>query len=571
MNKFLLASAMVCTAGAAMAAWSNDPAQPVDIFPEGTISYATRVLPGPEGDAWAMVYHPNLRNAGGETDIDNVVYEYRLQHFDKAGNPTFPEEGMLLCDYKNWSYTVVNDYLLVDSDGNCIVVVNDCRNSSDRGKSYTAYKVAPDGTLLWGEDGVAVSDPLKPTNLAVMMNIIELEDHSYVFAWAEYSDNYDDTSSVVCLQRLNKDGVAQWDLSKSTINDVVAGYPFLVNSGDNTFILVYTRTASNIVYARKLDFECENVWGKDVRIYRGGWGTTPIHTNLHVTSSGDGGALISWCDDRKAINIESPYLSYVTSDGKLGFSGASDEADCKLAYKDNRCLNVYAAPAPDGSCFYAIWRELCSSSQSVQCVSMQKISKTGEILWGDEAKPLFPEKTCSLGYLSLQPAGQSDACAFFQEYKDYNEQVCYASRFDADGNFVWPDNYLAISVPGHKCASLESAVMPGQNAWLANWHDEGTTDDKTNTYQMTRVNEDGTLGLPSDGLTNLKSENSTVYFLDNAIYAPGHEGETVKIYDATGAYACSSRVSEGKAVVSLAPSLYVAVLPGAQSIKFICK
>lgn len=569
MKKFLLAAAMAFTAGAAVAGWSDDASRPVEIFPTGTTSYATRVMPGPDGDVWAMVYHPNLRDAEGETDIDNVVYEFRLQHFDKDGNPTFPAEGMLLCDYKNWSYTVVNDYLLVDSDGNCIVVVNDCRNSSGRGKSYTAYKVAPDGTLLWGEDGVAVSDPLKPTDLAVMMNIIELEDHSYVFAWAEYGDNNDDTTSAVCLQRLNKDGVAQWDLSKTTINDTMAGYPYLVNSGNNTFILVYTRSASNIVYARKLDFECGNVWGKDVRIYRGGWGSTPIHTNLHVTSSGDGGVLVSWCDDRKATNVESPYLSYVTSDGKLGFAGASDEADCKLAYVDNRCLNVYAAPAPDCSCFYAIWRELCSSSQSVQCLSMQKISKTGEIMWGDEAKDLLPQKECSLGYLSLQPAGESGACAFFQEYVDYDEQICYASRFDTDGGFVWPDNYLAISIPGHKSASLESSPIPGQKAWLANWQDGGTMVDVGNTYMMTRVNEDGTLGLPSDSVSNLESEPDAMFFDGDAICVPGHDGETVDIYDAAGSLVGAYPVIAGKASLSLAPGLYIASLPGAGSIKFV--
>ncbi|MDE5922315.1 MAG: hypothetical protein K2G79_02355, partial [Muribaculum sp.] len=95
-------------------------------------------------------------------------------HFDADGNPTFPAEGLLLCDYANWSYTVVNEYLMVDHEGNAIVVVHDCRNSSAKGKSYTAYKVNAKGEMLWGEDGVAVSDPLKPASFSAFMSMVEL-------------------------------------------------------------------------------------------------------------------------------------------------------------------------------------------------------------------------------------------------------------------------------------------------------------------------------------------------------------------------------------------------------------
>lgn len=570
MKKFLLSAIALVTAGAAYAGWSNDPANPVSIFPTGTISYATEVKAGPDGDVWAMIYHPNLSQAGDEYDTANVVYEYRLQHFDKDGNPTFPDEGMLLCDYKNWSYTVVNDYMHIDSEGNCILVVNDCRNSAERAKSYTAYKVAPDGTLLWGEDGVAVSDPLKPADLAAIMKIIELEDHSYVFAWMEYP-NENDGASYVCMQRISNSGKAQWDLKTSTINDAVTGYPFLVNSGDNTFILVYTRTASNVVYARKLDFECESVWGKDVRIYRGGWGTTPLHTNLHVTSSGDGGALISWCDDRQALNIESPYLSYVTADGQLGFSGVSDEADCKLAYCDYRCLNVYATPAADGSCFYAIWRVLASSSQSHQAIAIQKVSKTGELLWGDEAKELSPVKECSLGYLSILPAGESGACGFWGEYLDYNDQRCMASRFDGDGNYVWADEIISISAPGVKTASLETQPIPGSKSWLANWTVSGATSADGSTYVMTIVNEDGTLGIPGVGVKEAGMQNQPLAYNGRSIVTTLADGTPVNIYNAAGALVSSVKAVAGQAAVALPPGLYIAEAPGETSLKFVVK
>lgn len=167
---------------------------------------------GDDGDIWAVNYHPNLKDADDEYDIEHVVYEYRLQHFDKNGNPLFPEDGILISDYANKSYTVVSNYIHVDSEGNCIVAVSDQRNASDIECSVTAYKVSPTGEQLWGEDGVAVSDALHPADFVACMRLVEMDDHSIVFAWQE-SDR--EGASNVCLQRISKDGKAQWGTSKN--------------------------------------------------------------------------------------------------------------------------------------------------------------------------------------------------------------------------------------------------------------------------------------------------------------------------------------------------------------------
>lgn len=554
----------------ASAQWSTSVDSPVAVFPTGTTSYATRVVAGVDGASWALVYHPNTRQAQDEYDVNNVVYEMRLQYFDRDGVAQFPDDGLLISDFDNWSYTVVNDYLLADSKGNVIVVVNDCRNSGDKKKSFTAYKVAPDGTMLWGDDGVAVSDPTKPCSLGAMMSMVELEDGSFVFAWCEFPDS-SSSESIVCLQRLSADGKPLWDGTKTRIDDVVASYPYLVNGGNNTAILVYGRTASNIIYARKIDFEFENVWGKDVRIYRGGWGSTPLHTILHVTPSGDGGVLVSWADDREAINLETPYLSYVTSDGKLGFAGASDEADCRLAYIDLRSFNVAAVPAADGSCFYAVWRAT-SGSQVHQAIMMQKISKTGDLQWGDDAEEILPLSETSLGYISVQAAGDDGACAFFEQYFNYYDQRCYAYRFDAEGDPVWENGMLEVSAPTRSSSSLESQVFPGQNAWLLNWTDGGSgPEDKATTYMMTRLNQDGTFGLPGAALKTVTTNASALEFDGHSLKASVADGTRINIYNAAGQLVASPKVKDGRAVVALPAGFYAAATSGLNPVKFIIK
>ncbi len=566
MNRMLLLGATMLTAGTALADWGTDNQSPIAVFPSDTRSYATEIKAAADGSIWSMIYHPNLREADDEYDTDNVVYEYRLQHFDANGNPTFPAEGIMLCDYANWSYTVVNDNLMVDRDGNAIVVAHDCRNSSSKGKSYTAYKVNAKGEMLWGEDGVAVSDPLKPADFSAFMSMVELEDGSFVFAWQEMESG--SGASHIYLQRLSKDGKALWDSDKLAMTDEVTGYPYLVNSGDNTCIMVYGRTSSAVLYARKLDFEGESVWGKDTRIYRGGWGSVPLQTILHVTSSGNGGVLVSWSDDRLSENIESAYISYVDADGKLGFAGQSDDADVKLCYDGWRCFNVCSVPAADGSCFYSIWRRT-DGDQRFQGVMMQRISLTGDLMWGDEAKELQPLQEASMGYISLQQAGESDACAFFEIYRSYFDQQCYASRFDKDGAYVWADEIIEISENGRKAADLASQPYV-DGSYICTWDDGGTSEtDKATTYMMTRLNDNGTFGLPDTGVESTVADTEASFgFNGSCLYGP--DGAKVCVYTVAGAHVDDYILAGGSAPVNLPAGFYVASVAG-QTVKFVVK
>jgi len=568
MKKVLLLMAGLALAGTMRAEWGSSMESPVTVFPSGTNSYMTVEKVSPEGGVWAMIYHPNLADADDEYDTDHVVYEYRLQYFDANGIAQFPDEGMLLSDYANISWTVVNDLLLVDSDGNAVVAVSDARNSNDKNLSFTAYKISQTGDLLWGEDGVALSDSAKPVGLVASMSMVQLEDGSYVFAWSEMGE----TDSHVYMQRLSNDGKPQWNLDKVSFTEDYTIYPYIVNSGDNTFILVYARTSSMVLYARKLDFEAESVWGKDIRIYRGGWGSIPLWTLISVRPSGDGGVLVSWTDDRTGSRIESAYMSYVTADGKLGFAGASDEGDVKLCYDYWRCFNLATVPAADGSGFYAIWRTT-DGNQLNQGIKMQKVSKDGELLWGDEAKALEEATNTHWGYVSIQQAGEDGFCAFYEEYVDYFNQQSFAARFDKNGEPVWADSPLSLSVSGRQVTSLESHPFTGNKAWLCTWTDGGAgADDKSTTYYMTKLNENGTFGNDPSGVSVVDAGNpDRLCFRDRTIYANAADGSIVNVYDTTGACVATAVITSGSAALDLPCGLYMAAVNGKGTLKFVVR
>lgn len=184
-HHIILSLCLACASGL-HAEWGNSPETNILEFPEGTNNYAHEVAVSKNGDVWSVIYHPNYTEAAGEEDVSHVVYEYRLQCHDRDGNPRFAPEGLLVSAFKNKSYTVVNNYLFVDDEGNAVVMVSDLRNSNERGMSFTAYRVSPQGEMLWGEDGVAVSNAERPCALFSCMQGVEMDDGSFMFAWVEY-------------------------------------------------------------------------------------------------------------------------------------------------------------------------------------------------------------------------------------------------------------------------------------------------------------------------------------------------------------------------------------------------
>ncbi|MDE5790839.1 MAG: T9SS type A sorting domain-containing protein [Muribaculaceae bacterium] len=564
MKKILLILAgTLALTGQVSANWGNTAADPLDVFPEGTISYGAEVAVAPDGGVWARIYHPNISGAAGEEDIQNVVYEYRVQHWDKDGKPSFPAEGLLVSDFKNKSYTVVNNLLTTDADGNALLCVSDCRNSADQDMSYTAYLISPSGEMLWGEEGMPVTDPLNPADFGAMMTAVPLEDGSFVFSWIE-GDNYG--NNHVMLQRLDKKGEKQWDQSKVSLLDDVTSNPYLIPSGDNTCILVFSKTASQIIYARKIDFEGSNVWGKDTRVYRGGFGSIPIHTLISVVPSGNGGALISWNDDRANSRTESAYLSYITPEGKIGFGNVADEGDVKLGYAGWRCFNVKAAPAYDGSGFYAVWRET-NTGQDRQGLRIQKVNHAGELLWGDDGIEYVPLDYQSVGYISIQTA-ENEGCMLFHEiYYSYNDQRAYASLINPEGENVWKEGSIALSEANRQATQLNSLPLTGNKSWVYYWTDKGPATDDPSCYKMGLLNIDGSFGIKQSGIANAMVSDG-IKVVGDKLFA---EGEEIRIYDVAGKCVYSGKFSDGCVATNLPAGLYVALIDGSKSEKVIIK
>ena len=452
--------------------------QGIPIVTEGTSIYDNKTVVGKDGTTYFLGYCPNLKEAEDEYDTDNVVYEYRLQAIDKNGVRKFGDLGLLISDYPNRSYCVVNDYLYLDKEGNIIVVVFDARahEYEDLMGAY-AYKISPEGEKLWGEDGVLLGNG---RDLVAAMRMVELTDGSIVFAWMRSHGQL----LAIDLQRISAKGEPQWEPTEVGLNDetITYQYPYLVDAGMNQFILVYAKGGAQDLYARKMDFDGTSVWSEDTRIYRGGWGSIPLWTILDVKPSGDGGVILGWNDDRSMTNIETAYMSYVTKDGELGFSGASDNGDVKLNYSEFRNFNckVMADPAGDG--FLAFWRET-SEGQSWQRMVMQKVSKEGELLYGDEGVMIADFEETNFGYNSIQPGNEGEAALFYmRQNAGYGDvDVLYITFKTETGEFLMEEPHRLIAGTQER-SSMTSHVCQEEGFWILKWK-EDYKDENNNTQE----------------------------------------------------------------------------------------
>ena len=120
------------------AQWSSDPAFP-QLLGSGIQAQVAATSDGGVYIAW----------------LSDGNYHVYVQRLDATGEVQLDESGILVSDNNNSSWIAVYHLnLAVDSDDNAIITTVDQRTGI---WEVYAWKIAPNGSMLWGEDGVVVT------------------------------------------------------------------------------------------------------------------------------------------------------------------------------------------------------------------------------------------------------------------------------------------------------------------------------------------------------------------------------------------------------------------------------
>lgn len=498
MKKSLLIGIAIVSCMTATAQWTNDPAVNTKVSPEDQGVYAEEFAVNKDG----LIYY----NYNGPTGGTTATF---LQILDKHGNKTLKDPGLTISTERARGWVAVNQMLMVDKEGNAIISVSDCRYApiGSQNLSYTVYKVSPTGEMLWGEDGIGLEKG-EISDSEANMNIIQLEDGSYVFAWTRSVANGAPFS--IHMQRLSSTGEFLWD-EPVTISDenITYIYSWIVNAGDNQFVLVYSKGTNQDLMAQKYDFDGTPVWPEELTVYRGGFGSIPIWTFIDVIPDEKGGAFVGWYDDRYYSGFSKSYVSHITTDGELGFiDGIEGTALSNPEYLMGFGPKMIYDSKND--CLFTVHRET-DKNQSWNHLVVQKVSMEGELLWGAEGKELTTlTNQGSVSYSTIQTTGDGDVVVFYM-YLDglagNSNVLTYAVRLDGeseDATRVWGEEPVLLSTIESNKSSLESSPLVDNSYYVTMWNDhilinteDGGSRSEDRTF-MQCIKLDGTLlSVPS--------------------------------------------------------------------------
>lgn len=453
------------------AAWPDDPTTNLPIALEAGEQVQAKIVATPDGGAYVSWF-------GGSG------YDVFLQRIEANGDLAW-SEPLLVADR---GFSSTQDYgLSIDVEGHALLAFRDDRFGAVQ---VTAARVAPDGSLDWGVEGVQVTND---GSFKGAPKVAGASDGGIYVAWTH--------DTLTRIARLNSAGNVQWT---DTLSDPTGQSfaPCDLQASDapgetGEVIVLIVRQGSFIVprhlYAQKYNAAGDRLWGKVA---------TPFFTSASLqfgnfptfVSDGAGGGVFAWYST-------SPLQSYVQH---LNADGVAQLPANGLPVSTNGAL-VRVSPsaaydAATGS-IYAFWVEQ-NSLQSMYGVFGQRI-QNGMRQWGDHGAQIAPVGGQELSQVRAEVYDNGKPAVFFARAFAFNNQILEAVGVSTGGAIEWSTE--ASTVASGK-SRLASTISNGQAILV--WTD--TRNDSGDLYAQ-NVRADGSLGdamqalvgdLNGDGVVN---------------------------------------------------------------------
>jgi len=469
MKKVVLFGILVAVSLSVFAQWSANPLE--NLLISGASGEA--VLP-------KVATHPSGYSYIGYFVNETGNYDVRLQKLDVYGNKLWGENGLLVSNNTSMSWLTDWD-MEVDPDTCAILVFQDIRNGNN---NVYAYRVSPSGEMLWGENGVSLS-PNPDFNVTPDVEITAAG--SYVFNWVR-----DAATQTVGMQKLNAAGDKLWgDMGLQYMGTEDYTWPLYCPTEGDDILMVFSKQTGPFwapdrdLYVQRFNPDGASVWATDMLVANAGF--IAGYTIQKITSDQNGGVFISWHDERGGTQVQETYVQHVGSNGgvfwepngvKVCLTPNQWHLDANIAY--NALLDE----------LYVFWTDR-DFNQSLRGLSGQRISATGERLWGDNGKTIIPLHNGDYMGIFANTMGE-DIAVFFLGQNPLGTLFAgvYGYKFDKEGNSLWPGDKVAISEVESEKLHMDVDITINGQVVLA-WEDK--RDDSGDIFGQ-NIQFDGSLG-----------------------------------------------------------------------------
>jgi hypothetical protein len=420
-------------------------------------------------------------------DARGGSYAVYLQRLDSLGVKQWAPDGLLISNHPQDTW--ITDYDMdVDQQDNAVIVFSDIRSGGTF--NPVAYKISPQGTFLWGADGIALCDSAEIFQPSPCVRVAS--DGAAVVTWF-----FGSSPVRVAMQRLSPEGVKEWGdqpIFLSGTDQENLEYPDLVASDSGSVILLWSGFTGSFLnpqnyrlYTQKFSPAAEPLWGvKPDTVYA--LGNVPGFFVPKIVPDGLGGALYGWHDDRFMTSLSASFVQHFTSTGARLFP-LNGAAVSTLAGRNHFDVSM-AYDAATGETF-AAWTET-NSLQTLVGMYGQKFSPEGNRLWGDDGLALLPLSVNSQAYVNVFALDSSAVILWDDLFSSGVNNAIRAMRLDRQGVRQWGDSVRTLSsAPGEKLHL--AAMLDARGLCTLAWGDR--RNDMGGIYAQT-LHMDGSLGNP---------------------------------------------------------------------------
>jgi len=449
---------MICVSVVlAFGEWSSDPASPLELG-SGSLPQIAATSTGGLYVAWL-------------TAPDFHIY---LQCLDVNGDPQWTPGGVLVSSEPNNSWIAVFHLnLVVDANDNAVITTVDTRTGN---WEVYAYKITPDGSLLWGTSGLALSSN-GGDNISPRETVIHT-DNSIVVTWML---NY----STLKYQRIAADGTLLWGTQGLTISDLGGSFlsPQPVETNDDQVLIQWLRqTGSFPALSSELKVRKYNLAGQPQ------WAVATLNPassfplgnwSQDLLLDGVGGSYSSWTE-MTALN-QTAKLQHVGANGTVSWGQAVELS----GQTDHFRVSPLLAGGASSQSVYAVWGE-SDANQNNRGITAQRVNLAGQKLWGDQGQAvesLGPEMYSQLNITSMD----QDLLVFYIREDQHGGPDIRTARLDTNASLVWPGGHVMITNSG--IAKSDLTIDEGPDCIFLSWEEAGT-------IRAACLRADGSLGSP---------------------------------------------------------------------------
>ena len=373
-----------------------------------------------------------------------------LQRLTFEGIPQWGDNGITITSqtFSTWSQGVA---MAATNDGGVVSCF------SNEAGQCVAIRINADGSFPWGEQGITLFEGQGGSRTELLAG----NDGGVWALGADYDNTY--------LCYIHADGTLNPTITISDDNGKQCMFGLMVPGVYNTVFVVYEKEswAYTYFYEKELfvvGFSPEGGQVAPEAQLMGPYTMGGSYAHYVVPDGANGGYAYMW-----HAGIGGAFNTYVFHFDEYGNSTISDLNGIPVHSTDpsNYYTGAYGTVDPVTHDLIIAYEQTDSYSQSESRIYMNRITATGERLWGEG---ILVADNDGANYTEIKVDAFEDGSGFSIIYKksnSYSDEVVYAKGYDMEGNQIWAKSISSSSYPRAMCENSTGFHM-GQNivAWV---------------------------------------------------------------------------------------------------------